>query len=112
MASRKKHEPDQIAAKLRDADVMLNSGKDLTVVLQRLGVSKATYHRWREQYGGMKPDEAKRLKELELENSRLERLERRMTCKQAGAICEPSIGARLMPWPSPTGNVDRPNSVG
>ena len=74
MTRRKKHKPEQIVAKLRDADVILNSGKDLAVVLQSLGVSEATYHRWRKQYGGMKADEAKRLKELELENSRLKRL--------------------------------------
>ena len=74
MTRRKKHTPEQIVSKLRDADVMLNSGKDLGVVLQSLGVSDATYHRWRRQYGGMKSDEAKRLKELELENARLKRL--------------------------------------
>ena len=74
MTRRKKHTPEQIVSKLRDADVMLNSGKDLAVVLQSLGVSDATYHRWRRQYGGMKSDEAKRLKELELENARLKRL--------------------------------------
>ena len=71
---RNRHTPEQIVSKLRDADVMLNSGKELGVVLQSLGVSDATYHRWRRQYGGMKSDEAKRLKELELENARLKRL--------------------------------------
>lgn len=74
MTRRKKHTPEQIVSKLRDADVMLNTGKDLSLVLQSLGVSDATYHRWRKQYGGMKSDEAKRLKELELENARLKRL--------------------------------------
>lgn len=74
MKKRKKHSPEQIVAKLRDADVMLNSGKDLAAVLQSLEVSEATYHRWRTQYGGMKSDEAKRLKELEIENARLKRL--------------------------------------
>ncbi len=74
MTKRKKHSPEQIVAKLRDADVMLNTGKELSAVLQSMGVSEATYHRWRKQYGGMKSDEAKRLKELEVENSRLKRL--------------------------------------
>jgi putative transposase len=74
MKKRKKHSPEQIVAKLRDADVMLNTGKELAAVLQVLEVSEATYHRWRTQYGGMKSDEAKRLKELEVENSRLKRL--------------------------------------
>ncbi|MFN9912431.1 MAG: transposase, partial [Pirellulaceae bacterium] len=69
-----RHNPEQIVAKLRDADVMLNSGKDLAVVLQTIEVSEATYHRWRNQFGGMKSEEAKRLKELENENLRLKRL--------------------------------------
>jgi putative transposase len=71
---RKRHSPEQIVAKLRDADVMLNSGKDLAVVLQSLEISEATYHRWRNQFGGMKSEEAKRLKELDIENARLKRL--------------------------------------
>lgn len=69
-----RHSPEQIVAKLRDADVMLSSGKDLAAVIQKLEISEATYHRWRNQYGGMKSEEAKRLKELEGENSRLKRL--------------------------------------
>jgi putative transposase len=69
-----RHNPEQIVAKLRDADVMLNSGKDLAVVLQTIEVSEATYHRWRNQFGDMKSEEAKRLKELENENLRLKRL--------------------------------------
>lgn len=70
----KRHTPEQIVAKLRDADAMLNSGKDLAAVLQSLGVSEATLHRWRAQYGGMKSEEAKRLKQLEDENRRLKQL--------------------------------------
>jgi putative transposase len=71
---RTRHSPEQIVRKLRDADAMLSAGKDLAAVLQSLEVSEATYHRWRAQYGGMKAEEAKRLKELELENSRLKKL--------------------------------------
>ena len=67
----KRHTPEQIVAKLRDADAMLNAGKDLEAVLQLLAVSEATLHRWRAQYGGMKSEEAKRLKQLEEENRRL-----------------------------------------
>ena len=74
MAKKKRHTPEQIVAKLRDADVMLNTGKDLAAVLQTLEVSQSTYERWRGQYGGMKSEEAKRLKELENENARLKRL--------------------------------------
>jgi len=71
---RKRHSPDQIVKKLRDADAMLNAGQDLAVVLQALEVSESTYERWRRQYGGMKSEEAKRLKELEEENKRLKEI--------------------------------------
>ena len=71
---RKKHKPEEIVAKLRDADAMLNAGKELAVVLQTLEVSEATLARWRKQYGGMKCEEAKRLRQLENENDRLKRL--------------------------------------
>jgi transposase-like protein len=68
---RRRHSPEQVVRKLRDADAMLNAGKDQAAVLQALEVSEATYLRWRNQYGGMKAEEAKRLKELEDENKRL-----------------------------------------
>lgn len=71
---RRRHSPEQIVRKLRDADAMLNSGKDLAAVLQALEVSEATYGRWRSQYGGMKAEEAVRLKQLEDENKRLKQL--------------------------------------
>ena len=71
---RKRHTPEQIVKKLRDSEVMLSSGKDLAEVLQTLAVSEATFNRWRNQYGGMKSEEAKRLKSLEGENSRLKKL--------------------------------------
>ena len=71
---RKKHRPEEIVAKLRDADAMLSAGKDMAAVLQFLEVSEATLTRWRSQYGGMKSEEAKRLKQLEDENRRLKTL--------------------------------------
>lgn len=71
---RKRHGPEQIVKKLRDAEAMLNAGQDLAAVLQALEVSEATYHRWRNQYGGMKSEEAKRLKLLEEENRRLKQI--------------------------------------
>ena len=71
---RKRHNPEQIVRKLRDADAMLNSGKELAAVLQALEVSESTYARWRSQYGGMKAEEAVRLKKLEDENRRLKQL--------------------------------------
>jgi putative transposase len=71
---RKRHSPEQIVRKLRDADALLNAGKELAAVLQSLEVSEATLHRWRAQYGGMKAEEAVRLKKLEDENRRLKQL--------------------------------------
>jgi putative transposase len=71
---RKRHSPEQIVRKLRDADAMLNVGKDLAAVLQALEVSESTLERWRNQYGGMKAEEAKRLKEREIENRRLKHI--------------------------------------
>ena len=71
---RRRHSPEQIVRKLRDADAMLNAGQDLAAVLQALEVSEATYHRWRNQYGGMKSEEARRLKSLEDENKRLKQI--------------------------------------
>ena len=68
--SRKRHRPEQIVRKLRDADAMLNAGKELAVVLQTLEASEATFHRWRNHYGGMQSEEAKLLKQLEDENKR------------------------------------------
>jgi transposase-like protein len=71
---RRKHRPEEIVAKLRDADAMLIAGKDMAAVLQSLEVSETTLTRWRSQYGGMKSEEAKRLKQLEEENRRLKTL--------------------------------------
>jgi len=69
-----RHTPKQIVEKLQEADRLLNAGQSLGQVLQALEVSQPTYHRWRQQYGGMKASEAKRLKELEQENARLKKL--------------------------------------
>jgi putative transposase len=60
----KKHSPEQIIKKLREADVLISTGKTLGQVVQALEISEQTLHRWRNQYGGMKGEEAKRLKEL------------------------------------------------
>jgi transposase-like protein len=67
----KKHTPEQIIAKLREAEAELNGGATIGQVCQKLGVTEPTFHRWRNQYGGMKSQAAKRLKELEEENRRL-----------------------------------------
>lgn len=74
MGRRKRHTPEQIVRKLRDADAMLAAGRTIGEVCQALEISEQTFHRWRNQYGGMKAEEARRLKELEQENARLKRL--------------------------------------
>jgi transposase-like protein len=71
---KKRHSAEQIVKKLRDAEVMLSAGKTIGQACQALEVSEQTFHRWRKQYGGMKAEEAKRLKELEEENKRLKKL--------------------------------------
>ncbi len=69
-----RHSPEQIIAKLREADALLASGATIGQICQKLAVAEQTFHRWRNQYGGMKAKDAKRLKELEQENARLKRL--------------------------------------
>ncbi len=71
---RKSFTPEQVINKLREAEVLLSQGTTLAVVLKKIGVSDATYYRWRKEFGGMRIEQAKRLKELEVENSRLKKL--------------------------------------
>jgi putative transposase len=71
---RRRHTPEQIVRKLREADRLLAEGTEVPEVAKALEISEATYHRWRAQYGGMKADDVKRLKELEQENARLKRI--------------------------------------
>jgi len=72
--ARRRHTPDQIVRKLREADRVVGEGADVAAVARHLEVSEATYHRWRNQYGGLKADDAKRLKQLEGENRRLKKI--------------------------------------
>jgi transposase-like protein len=71
---KKKHTPEQIINKLREADVELANGTTVEQVCKQLEVSEQTYYRWRNQFGGMKADDMKRLKELERENQRLKQI--------------------------------------
>ncbi len=71
---RGRHTPEQVIRKLREAERMLGEGKTIPEAAKELGISEQTYHRWRNQYGGMKADDAKRLKELERENATLKRI--------------------------------------
>jgi putative transposase len=68
------HTPEQVIRKVREADRMLGEGKTIPRSPRHLEISENTYHRWRNQYGGMKADDAKRLKDLEAENARLKKL--------------------------------------
>lgn len=70
----KKHRPEQIIKKLREADAMVAAGKTVGQVCQTLEISEQTLARWRKRYGGMKSEEARRLKDLEDENKRLKKL--------------------------------------
>jgi putative transposase len=74
MATRKRHTPEQVVRKLAQADRLLGEGKSVADVCRELGVSEQTYFRWRNQFGRLKADDVKRLKELERENSTLKRL--------------------------------------
>ncbi len=72
--ARKRHTAEQIIHKLREAEVGLGQGKDLKRVCKQLEVTEQTYYRWRKEYGGLRMDQAKRLRELEKENTRLKRV--------------------------------------
>ena len=71
---RKRYAPEQIIHKLREAEVELAKGQSTPEVIRKLGISEQTYYRWRQEYGGLKVEQAKRLKALEKENARLKKL--------------------------------------
>ena len=70
---RKRHKAEEIVAKLRQVDVLVSQGKPVAEAVRSIAVSEVTYYRWRQEYGGLKGDQVKRLKELEAENMRLRR---------------------------------------
>lgn len=69
--SRKRHKPEEIVAKLRQVDVLISQGRSVGEAVRTIGVTQFTYYRWRKEFGGLKSDQVKRLKELEKENERL-----------------------------------------
>ncbi len=71
---RKRHSAEQIISKLREAEVLLQRGQVVPLVCRQLGVTAQTYYRWRKEYGGMRVDQAKRLKDLEKENTQLKKI--------------------------------------
>jgi putative transposase len=72
--ARKRHTAAEIVQKLRTAEVEISKGSTVPVIVKRLGITEQTYYRWRKEYGGLRVDQAKRLKQLEQENSRLKKL--------------------------------------
>jgi putative transposase len=70
---RKHYKPEEIVAKLRQVDVLVSQGQNIADAVRQIGVSEVTYYRWRQEYGGLKTEQVKRLKELEQENTRLRR---------------------------------------
>lgn len=70
---RKIHKADEIVTKLRQVEVLSSQGKSMSEAIRSIGVTEVTYYRWRSEYGGLKGDQVKRLKELEAENQRLRR---------------------------------------
>jgi len=71
---KKSHSPEQIINKLREAEILLNQGATISEASRKIGVTEQTYYRWRKEYGGMRIEQAKRLKKLEKENTRLKKL--------------------------------------
>jgi len=69
--ARKRHKPEEIVAKLRQVDVLVSQGQGMADAIRQIGVSEVTYYRWRQEFDGLKTEQVKRLKDLELENSRL-----------------------------------------
>ena len=69
--SRKRHKPEEIVAKLRQVDVLVSQGQSVADAVRSIGVTEVTYYRWRQEFGGLKSDQVKRLKDLEKENERL-----------------------------------------
>jgi transposase-like protein len=70
---RKRHKPEEIVAKLRQVDVLVSQGKSVADAVRDIGVTEVTYYRWRQEFGGLKSDQVKRMKDLEAENARLRR---------------------------------------
>src|SRR5262249_42461001 len=69
--ARKRCKPEEIVAKLRQVDVLVSQGQNMVDAIRQIGVSEGTYYRWRQEFGGLKTEQVKRLKELEVENSRV-----------------------------------------
>src|SRR5215472_13721704 len=97
---RKSYKPEEIVAKLRQVDVLTSQGQSVAEAIRSIGVSEVTYYRWRQEFGGLKSDQIKRLKDLETENNRLRRaVVRRFTRNARVAV----LGRKEKAPPSPAG---------
>ena len=99
---RKRHKPEEIVAKLRQVDVLVSQGQSVADAIRSIGVSEVTYDRWRQEYGGLKSDQVRRLKALETENGRLRRAVAELTLDKlilkeaaSGDITRPRATPRL-----------------
>ena len=79
---KKRHKPEEIVAKLRQVDVLLSQGRSVGEAVRAIGVTQFTYYRWREEFGGLKGDQVRRLKEIEKENDRLRKAVSDLTLKK------------------------------
>src|SRR2546421_11355293 len=82
--ARKRYKPEEIVAKLRQVDVLVSQGQNMVDAIRQIGVSEVTYYRWRQEFGGLKTEQVKRLKDLELENSRLRKAVSDLTLASLG----------------------------
>ena len=98
---KKRHKPEEVVAKLRQVDVLVSQGKTVAEAIRSIGVTEVTYYRWRQEFGGLKSDQVKRLRDLETENSRLRRaiadltLDKQILTEAARETTEPRAPARL-----------------
>src|SRR5216110_3206372 len=104
---RKSYKPEEIVAKLRQVDVLTSQGQSVAEAIRSIGVSEVTYYRWRQEFGGLKSDQVKRLRELETENSRLRRgvgpdLADKLILINASRFTAPKT-LRALSIPGPTG---------
>jgi putative transposase len=90
---KKSHKPEEIVAKLRQVELLVSQGKPAAEAVRAIGVTEATYYRWRQEYGGLKGDQVRRLKELEAENARLRRAVSDLTVEKL------ILKASGEPWP-------------
>src|SRR5450631_4076695 len=96
---RKRHKAEEIVAKLRQVEVLSAQGQSMAEAIRSIGVTEVTYYRWRSEYGGLKGDQVKRLKELEAENTRLRRAVSDLTLDKGTARC---VRAARLHRPRPT----------